>query len=177
MKNWLIYTLIGLALLIGGGVALANPFAATIAATQIVGLVFLIAGLLQMITVMRGGPDSHRWVNGFVGILFLLAGLSILINPLVGAAWMTLLLGLLFVAMGVMRAMLSFTFRHTSLFWLLLLTGAASILIGVLIFSNFFAAAETLLGLLLGIELIVDGIGLIAFGIVARRPRHVETPA
>ncbi|MBL3565408.1 hypothetical protein JMM59_10385, partial [Rhodovulum sulfidophilum] len=84
---------------------------------------------------------------------------------------------LLFVAMGVMRAMLSFTFRHTSLFWLLLLTGAASILIGVLIFSNFFAAAETLLGLLLGIELIVDGIGLIAFGIVARRPRHVETPA
>ncbi|MBL3570200.1 hypothetical protein BV509_03600 [Rhodovulum sulfidophilum] len=177
MRNWLIYTLIGFVLLIGGIVALANPFAATIAATQIVGIVFLLAGLIQMITVMRGGPDSHRWLNGFVGILFLLAGLSILINPLVGAAWMTLLLGLLFVVMGGMRLLLSFTFRDTNLFWLLLLTGAASILIGALIFSNFFAAATTLLGLLVGLELVLDGIGLMAFGIAARRPRHVETPA
>lgn len=176
MPNWLIYTAIGVVLIIGGVIALANPFEATIAATQIVGLVFLVGGFIQLLTVFKAEPDGHRLVNGLTGVLFLLAGVSILVNPLVGALSLTIILGVLFITAGLLRLWLSFRYRETGLFWLLLLTGAASVLIGALIFTDFLAAASTVLGLLLGIELIADGIGLMVYGIATRGRSRRATP-
>jgi len=42
-------------------------------------------------------------------------------------------------------------------------------LIGVLIFSDVQAAGTQLLGILLGIDLIADGLGFVAFGLIARK--------
>ena len=73
--------------------------------------------------------------------------------------------------MGLVRLTMAFRKRDTPLFWVLLLSGAVSALIGVMVFGNFGAAATTLLGLLLGIQLLAEGVALIALGFVARSLR------
>jgi len=67
------------------------------------------------------------------------------------------------------RLGMAWRLRETSLFWFLLLSGAASVLIGFLVVTDIGAAATSLLGLLLGLQLLADGIGLIALGLIARR--------
>lgn len=169
MRPSLLLLLLGVLLLIGGILALANPFAASLAVTTIVGVTFLIGGVAQLWLAFSDAEDPHRLWNGFVGLIALLAGVSLLANPLGGLISLTLLLGILFVATGAARLLVAFRNRESPLFWMLLITGALSVLIGVMVIGNIAAAATTLLGVLLGIQLLVEGVALITLGILARR--------
>ena len=169
MKSDTVLILLGIVLMVGGGLALANPFAASIAVTTLVGAFFLLAGALQLWVALTA-PVPHRIATGLIGVLGLLAGVSLIANPLAGVISLTLLVGIVFLITGAARLGMAWRLRETPLFWFLLLSGAASVLIGFLVVGNIAAAATTLLGLLLGIQLLADGIGLIALGLTHRRP-------
>jgi uncharacterized membrane protein HdeD (DUF308 family) len=168
MKPSLLLILLGVVLGLFGILALVNPLAASIAVTTLVGVAFLIGGVVQLWLAFSDQTDPHRIWTGIVGAVALLAGISLLANPLGGMISLTLLLGVLFLMTGVARLIVAFRLRQTPVFWLLLLSGAASVLLGVLIFGNFAAAATTLLGLLLGVQLLAEGVALIALGLAAR---------
>jgi uncharacterized membrane protein HdeD (DUF308 family) len=63
---------------------------------------------------------------------------------------------------GLLKAYLAFRFKGTSYFWGILLSAALSILLAILIFSNYPESAMTILGILLAVELISIGINLLA---------------
>ena len=54
------------------------------------------------------------------------------------------------------------------MFWPMLISGAASVLLAGYILANFFEVAPQLLGILLGVELLFNGAGLIALAIFLR---------
>ncbi|KGB82513.1 MAG: hypothetical protein CL814_07965 [Confluentimicrobium sp.] len=169
MKIWLIWLLFGILLIAGGILALANPFAATLAVDILVGVLFVLSGVVQLLVAFRSDAGDGRVWTGLVGLLALLLGISLLFNPVTGAISLTLVLGILLLAMGIFRLFLAWMMRDTPVFWLLLLSGAVTFLIGVLIFSDVQAAGTQLLGILLGIDLIADGLGFVAFGLIARK--------
>ncbi|MBY6091342.1 HdeD family acid-resistance protein [Pseudooceanicola sp. 502str34] len=168
MKTWLVMLGMGIVLLIGGIFALANPFAATLAVTTIVGVVFLATGILQAYSVFRDSEAHGRVWHGISALLSILAGVWLLANPLAGTVSLTLIVGVLFLFIGGFRLAAAWGMRSTPFFWILLLSGAASILIGIMVFSNLQMAAFSLLGILLAVELIADGVGLIAIGLFMR---------
>ncbi len=169
MRTGTLLILLGIVLMVGGGLALANPFAASLAVTTLVGAFLLLAGVLQLGVALVNSAVPHRLWTGFVGLLGLLAGLSLLTDPLAGVVSLTLLVGIVLLMTGAVRLGMAWRLRQTPLFWFLLLSGAASVLIGVLVAGNIAAAATSFLGLLLGIQLLADGIGLIALGLIGRR--------
>ncbi|PTE16375.1 HdeD family acid-resistance protein [Pseudogemmobacter blasticus] len=168
MKPSTLLLLLGAFFALGGLAALANPFAASLTVATLVGAVFLIGGVLQLWIAFSDPTLPHRLWNGVVGALGLLAGVFLLANPLQGVLSLTLLLAVLFLLTGAARIIGAFTLRGSQFFWLLLLSGAASALLGALILIWFPEAASSLLGLLLGFELIAEGAALIVLGIAAR---------
>lgn len=169
MKTSTILMLLGAFFVLGGILALANPFAASLAVATLVGVVFLLGGALQLWFAFRDAAQPHRLWNGFVGLMGVVAGVFLLADPLGGVLSLTLLLAILFLLTGAARIVGAFSMKGSPLFWLLLLSGAASLLLGVLILIWFPAAASSLLGLLLGFELIAEGAALIALGVAARK--------
>ncbi|WP_373355752.1 HdeD family acid-resistance protein [Pseudoroseicyclus sp. CXY001] len=169
MRSWLILILIGVIFGLGGIAALANPFAASIAATTIVGLVFLFGGVLQLWMAWSDREDAHRIWHGVVGLMGLVAGVFLLADPLSGLVSLTLFLGILFLITGIARLAVALRLRGSGPFWPLLLSGLASLVIGVLVFADFGTAAGTLLGILLGVELLVEAAAFLTLGLVARR--------
>jgi uncharacterized membrane protein HdeD (DUF308 family) len=84
---------------------------------------------------------------------------------------LTLVVGALFLILGIVRLIVGLRLPRSAMRPLLWLSGIASIVIGVLVFSDFQDAASSLLGILLGVQLLFDGFGLIVFGISSRTRR------
>ena len=97
MKASTAMLVIGVLLILGGIFALANPLAASIAVTTLVGAMFLVAGILQAWVLFQDIGAEHRLWNGFIALLTIVAGVWLLTNPLAGTVSLTLILGGVFV--------------------------------------------------------------------------------
>ncbi len=169
MSRWWAPIVLGVLAVIGGIVAILNPFAATIAATALAAWFFLILGVLMLVAAFRG--EDERWGRvwtGLTGVFGVLAGIFILVRPFAGMLSLTLVVGVMFLAVGVTRLWLAWKFRGSRYFWLLLIGGALSVLLGAIIVANFPAAALTVLGILLAVELLSSGVSMIVLGLMAR---------
>lgn len=166
-SSWIWLAVLGAISLIGGVLALANPFAATLAAVLLAGWTFLIFGILQIIQAlgMRGWP-GFLW-SLLLGVLTAVVGLSLLVNPTAGALSLTMLVAVLFLVLGAVKVMYAFSLRPISGWGFALLSGIISILLGVMIIADYPWSATAVLGILLAIELLSNGIFLlmVAFGL------------
>lgn len=124
----------------------------------------MAVGILQALGSFRQvGFGARIW--GFVlGILAIFIGFSIFQNPLAGVLALTTVVAIAFFAGGMAKIFLAFSAEDRTFFWVFLLAGVVSIVLAVMILSNFPRSAASILGLLLGIELLSNGISLLAFG-------------
>jgi uncharacterized membrane protein HdeD (DUF308 family) len=144
--------------IVGGFMALFNPFGATIFAVTLAGWVFLLQGVLQVMHAFRVRDWSgFIWSLG-IGVLSLLVGTVLVVDPLAGAIPLTLLVAVLFLATGVAKTMFALSLRPDSGWVWVLGSGLVSLLLGVMILAGLPATATTILGLLLGIELVSNGV-------------------
>ena len=157
-SSWIWMAILAVISLVGGVLALLNPFAATLAATILAGWAFVFLGGVQIIQSFQvQGWGGFLWALLF-GLLSLAVGISLIFNPLAGMVSLTLLVAILFLALGVVKILYAFSLRPVSGWVWVLLSGILSIGLGVLIFTNFAAAAVSVLGILLGVELISNGV-------------------
>lgn len=172
MKTTTTMMLAGLLLLIGGILAFANPFAASLTVELLVGWAFLIGGAVQLFAAFsQDRSTGNRIWFGLWGLLGLLVGISLIADPLSGLISLTVLLGAVFLISGIVRLYLAWGLKDTPAYLLLLLSGVLSVLIGAAVLMNVMEAAGKLLGILLGIELVSSGLSLILFGYLLRKPR------
>lgn len=144
--------------LVGGVLALINPFAATLAATLMAGWVFAILGVLQLVQSFQvQGWGGFLWSLLFA-VLTLLVGISLIFNPLAGMVSLTLLVALLFLVTGVVKVMYAFSLRPVAGWGWVLASGVLSLVLGVMILGNFPWSAVSVLGILLGVELVSNGV-------------------
>lgn len=168
MKTWVKWLIVGLLSVLFGLFVLANPIAASIAVTTLAGLTFAISGGFQFVAGMGDDDTKGKLLGIGLGVLMLLLGFSLMFRPLEGVISLATLVTILFAASGVTRLITSFQMRDTPFFWPMLLSGAFSVLLAGYIIANFFEIAPSLLGILLGIELLFNGVGLIVLAFFLR---------
>ncbi len=168
MKPWIKWLLLGLLSLVFGVFVLANPIAATFAVTTVAGILFIVVGGFQFIAGFGADGIGGKLLGIALGVLMVFLGGSLLYHPLQGVISLTLLVTILFAANGLTRLISSFQMRDTPYFWPMLLSGALSLLLAGYITANFFELAPSLLGLLLGIEMLFNGVGLLMLAFFIR---------
>ncbi len=173
MKLWLKWLVVGVLSIVFGVFVLANPVAASFAVTLVAGTLFIVAGAVQIWAGVGADETSSKLMGIGLGALMLILGVSFVFQPLQGIISLATLATIFIGLNGVLRLMTSWQMRDTPLFWPMLISGAVSILLAGYILANFGSIAPQLLGILLGIELLFNGTGLIVLAIFLRTAKGI----
>jgi len=168
MDHWVLWLFAGILSLLGGLFALANPLAATLTAELLTGWMFILVGLLTLVSAFSDQGWGARVLTILLGFLILLLGINLVSHPLRGVISLTLVVGVLLLTAGVFRLGLAFAAAQGQLRLVMILSGAVSIILGVMIFANFPLSAVVVLGTFLAIELISNGLSLIVLSLARR---------
>lgn len=165
MPNWSILTLVGVLALLAGLIALIFPLPASLTLNAFVGTGLLLAGALGFWGALRGDRGTDRLWGMALGIAVLALGLVLLLSPEAGLKTLTLVFALGFLASGVFKLLLGWQLPIPAWKWSVLLSGAVSVVLALMIFSGFPESAAVVPGLLLAVELLSYGWGLVFLGL------------
>ncbi len=168
-RHWRLSLLEGIVLVILGVAAIAMP--RTVTVELLFGGLFLISGVMGLITVFVIRPAPGFWWSLLSAILGIWAGLVMLISPVHGVLSLTLILIVFFVIEGVASIMYALDHKRAqSGRWdWVLMAGIVDLIVAALILFGLPGSAAWALGLLVGLDLIFGGAALAAMALHARR--------
>ena len=169
-QHWVLFLVEGVVLLVLGATAIVIPPLATLAATLVLGWLFLVSGVVGLFTtfLMRHAPGF--WWSLISAALGVLVGSLLLARPVSGAYSVTLVLIAFFIIEGVASIMFALEHkRELSGRWgWMLASGVVDLLLALMILAGLPGTAAWALGLLVGINMVFGGAALIAMAMHAR---------
>ena len=171
-EHWVLFLIEGIILLILGVIAILVPLIATLAFTILVGWLFLISGVVGLITTFWARHAPGFWWSLISAIIGILAGVALLASPVVGALSLTLVLIAFFIIEGVASIMYAVDHRRqlTGSWAWMLVSGIIDLILAAIILAGLPETAVWALGLLVGINMLFGGSALIAMALAARQP-------
>lgn len=169
-EHWRLFLAEGIILVILGLAAIVVPPIATLAAELLFGWLFLISGIVGLVTTLRMREAPGFGWSLVSAILGIAAGVVLLLWPLTGVLSLTLVLIVFFVIEGVASIMYALAHkRELSGRWGWMLTsGVVDLILSAIIFTGLPGTAAWALGLLVGINMVFGGSALIAMALHAR---------
>ncbi|HEY2523566.1 MAG TPA: HdeD family acid-resistance protein [Candidatus Binataceae bacterium] len=162
------FLVVGIALVILGMVAIGSAVAMTIVSVLFLGWLLIIAGIFEVIHGFSRRPWSGFFINLLGGVLYAVAGLVMVANPALAAVTLTLVIAVMLIVAGLFRLFIAFSTPLHHRGWLVL-NGAISILLGVMIWRAWPVSGLWVIGMFIGIDMIVDGWTEIMLALSARR--------
>ncbi|MCX7888523.1 MAG: DUF308 domain-containing protein [Rhodobacteraceae bacterium] len=167
--------IVGALSVLAGLYAIFNPMPATLAAVLIAGWAFLVLGVLQIVAVFRiEGWGGRIWAL-ILGLIMVLVGVRIIGDPVMGALTLTWVLAILFLVSGIAKVILGLTYKGVEYRGLIVLSGIVSVVLAIMVFSNFPYSAAVILGILLGVELLSNGVAALAMSFSGETPAEGQT--
>ncbi|MFQ3715585.1 HdeD family acid-resistance protein [Brucella melitensis] len=164
-SKWGWFVALGVALLILGGIAFGNLFLATVVSVYYVGLMMLIAGIIEIIHAFGVKTWGRLFFWLLSGLLYTAAGIVTFINPVLAAGVLTFLLAAALIGSGAFRIWLGFKSKPSQGWGWIVAAGAVTLLLGFIIAIQWPVNSLFILGLFLAIDLIFQGWSFIAFGL------------
>jgi uncharacterized membrane protein HdeD (DUF308 family) len=157
-----------------GVIAIAAPIETATALALLWGIWALVDGIGSLIDAFSREASYGRWWLVIIGILSILAGLVVVIQPGLGAAVLTWILGIWLMVRGAFELVGAFVATTLLPRWLVALSGLISLALGVLFALNPAAGAVSI-AWALGIIALCWGITFVAAGFAIRAVAH-KTP-
>jgi len=166
-KSWGWFLALGILLMVLGVWCVGKAQTATMFSVLALGWILAISGVVWLVNAFR----AYSWHGFFLfllnAIIRFVTGYLLLRHPDAGAEGVTMLLAALFFVTGLFRAVAAGVIRFPRWGWMVF-SGIVSIALGVLLLANWPAASTYFLGMVVGIDLILDGAGLIGFAAALR---------
>jgi uncharacterized membrane protein HdeD (DUF308 family) len=171
-EHWVLFLIEGIVLVVLGILAILVPPVATITFTFFIGWLFLIMGIMGLITTFWARHAPGFWWSLLSAVLAIAAGIVLLINPFSGAFTLTLLLIVFFIIEGVLSIMYALEHKKelSGRWGWMLASGIIDLILAAIILIGLPGTAAWALGLLVGINMLFGGSALIAMALHARTP-------
>jgi uncharacterized membrane protein HdeD (DUF308 family) len=154
----------GWIVLIAGLLAVLSPLVSGLAVAVMVAVLLIVAGLTRVAHAFQGGG---LWA-GLSGGLATIAGLVMIGRPVLGLVSLTLILIVYFLAEGLAEIIAAFQARPAQGWGILLFGGIVSVVLSLLIWSQWPLSGAWAVGVLVGIQLMFSGMTMIAIGSVIK---------
>jgi uncharacterized membrane protein HdeD (DUF308 family) len=175
--HWVLFLVEGVLLIVLGMIAIAIPPLATLAVTILLGWVFLISGIVGLITSIMARHAPGFWWSILSAIVGILAGLVLLAWPVSGSVSLTLVLIAFFLIEGVVTIMYAIEHRRalSGRWGWLVASGILDLVLAGIVIAGLPGTALWAPGLLVGINMVFGGWALVAMGLHARKARAQRT--
>lgn len=169
-KSWKMLLTAGIISVVLGAIAIILPPLASVTITYLVGILLLIGAVAYVAEAISRGSTGHRIWSALLAVLYVVAGVWLIINPISGTITLTWILATFFLLIGVLRLIAGISSRgKLPNSGRTIVNGVLSILIAVLVIGNLPSSAAWAIGLLVGIQLLFDGIALIATAMAGKQ--------
>ena len=157
-KNWGWLLALGIGFILLGTIALGMSVAVTVVTVLFFGVLLAIGGTVQLIQAFRSRGWQSIGMHVLIAVLYLVAGISLMTQPVAGSLALTALLGVAFVATGILRIVMGLQIKKSGIGWgWVVFAGFLSLILGVMIFMQWPFSALWVIGMLVAIEMIFHG--------------------
>jgi uncharacterized membrane protein HdeD (DUF308 family) len=154
------YLIQGVLMVLAGIVALVYPFVSTVALVVVLGWLLIFSGIVQGISLIGAQNVPNFWLQLVSVVLSIIVGVLFLRRPGEAVVTLTLLLIVFFMVEGFAKLLFSLTIRPLPNWGWVFASGIIGILLSIYLLANLTTTAVWLLGVLLGIQLIFEGVAL-----------------
>lgn len=175
-RAWTLVLVRGLTAIAFGVLALASPGPTLVVLLGIYGIYAVIDGLLALFAALRGGGVVPRWWLALAGAAGFAAGAIALLAPGVTTVVLAVIVGIAAIVRGVLEIIGAIQMRerlHND--WVLILSGATSLVFGAAIVFAPGASALILIGVI-GVWAIALGALLVVLALRLRKRPIAGTP-
>jgi uncharacterized membrane protein HdeD (DUF308 family) len=171
-SHWGRFVALGAVLTAAGILALGDVVVASLVSVILIGAAMFVGGVFQIIHAV---VTRRRWGNFLFGLVsggvYAIGGAFVMREPVQGSVVITLFVLAALVVGGFLRSVIALRHRELSGWWLMLIGGLISVLVGVMLYMALPWSGLWVLGTLIGVELIVQGICWVQFGLALRKSR------
>jgi uncharacterized membrane protein HdeD (DUF308 family) len=168
--HWRLFVFQGVVMMALGVIAVAAPVFASLAVDIYVGWLFLISGVLGLVSMFSARDVLGFWWTLVTALLSIIAGMLLLWSPVAGVLSLTAMLTAFFIVEGIFQAAAALIYRETmptSWGWMLV-SGLADLALAALIVLGWPGSVGWVLGLLAGINLVTSGWAVVMVALAAR---------
>lgn len=166
-QNWRWVLASGLAFVSLGAMAFSYSVLVTLASVFMLGWALVFGGIFQAIHAFKVSPWSGFFLELLLAILYVVVGLVMVAHPEAVASSLTLLLAAFFLVGGFSRIVTGTMFHPPGRAWLLL-SGAVTLFLGILIWAEWPVSGLWVIGTFVAIDMVFSGSWLIVLALNAR---------
>jgi uncharacterized membrane protein HdeD (DUF308 family) len=175
-RTWWVFLIGGLASVLFGVLAFVNPGIALFVLAMFFAAAILVDGAFNVVGSISNREKDGWWLMLLIGLLGVGVGGYALLNPPVSMLAFVYLVALQAIVLGVILLTLGYKVRKaTSREWILYLTGAMSVLFGILVVARPGAGSLTIVYLIASWAIVIGALKL-AFALRVRKlPGDMES--
>jgi len=163
--SWLLA--LGICMIVLGAVALAITPAATIGTVMVFGWLLTISGIFEAVHGFQARRSHSMFLHLIGGVLGVLVGLLVITHPAAGALGWTLLFASFLTVIGLFRIIAAARLKLPHWGWSVF-DGSITLLLGLLVWTEWPWSAMWFIGLAVGISLLLRGWSYVMFALALR---------
>jgi uncharacterized membrane protein HdeD (DUF308 family) len=167
--------LLSIVLIIFGVLAIALPIISSLGVAIVIGWLVIFAGVAQLFHAFQSKGIGHIVWKILVAAFYLVAGANLIARPALGAAGLSLVLGIFLIAEGIADVIAYFATRKSGSSLWVLLDGIITLALGFMIWNHWPSGSLWIIGTFVGISMVMTGISRLMMALAVRKlASHID---
>ena len=168
-RHRMLYLVQAVLMIIGGAVAILFPVFASAAFVSFLGWILIASGIIQGLSLFSARNHPSFWLALISAVLAIAVGFLMLRNTVETMLVISILLIVFFMVEGISKIVFALTIRPLANWFWVLASGVLAVVLAIILWSSMPITAGWLIGLLLGVNLITEGMALAALVWTAKK--------